>query len=194
MLVSLVSGIGGAASAGLNAYLPLLIIALSDRSSSSFNLDSPYDAVSSQWGIVVLLLLLPIELVADKIPRLDQASDLIHSVIRPAAAGFIAMALSDERGDLSPIVAGILGVVVGFAVHRYKATTRPAITRATSGVANPLISMIEDVVATIAIIVSIFYPPALFAVLPIAAYALYRAYARMKKGSRRLRRLAGSPS
>ncbi len=50
VLVSLLSGIGGAASAGLNAYLPLLIIALADRSSASFNLDSPYDRHRNAMG------------------------------------------------------------------------------------------------------------------------------------------------
>ncbi len=39
------------------------------------------------------------------------------------------MALTDERGDVNPIVAGILGLAIGFTVHRYKATTRPVITR-----------------------------------------------------------------
>lgn len=192
MLVSLMSGIGGASSAGLNATLPVLIFALADRSTSMIELNSPYDFISTQWGMILLLLLLPIELVADKIPQLDHASDLVHAFIRPAAAAFLAMAMTDERGHINPIVAGAIGLAVGFAVHRVKATARPIITRSTSGIGNPMISMVEDVVTGVTVIVAIFYPLALLVLLPVFGYGLYRTYARMMKGSKRLRRISGA--
>jgi hypothetical protein len=194
LLASFLSGLGGAASSGLNAYLPLLILALADRFSSSIDLKSPYDIISSPWGIGILLILLPIELVADKIPGIDHASDLLHSAIRPAAAAFIMMALTDERGEFNAVVALLIGLGVGVVVHGIKATTRPAITVSTGGVGNPLISMVEDGVVVITIIVAIFFPFAILIVLPLCGYGLYRAYARMKKGSARLRRLTGAPS
>lgn len=191
MLASFLAGWGGAASAGLNAYLPILILALADRFTATIDLGQPYDMISGPWGIVILLLLLPIELIADKIPGVDHASDLLHSAIRPAAAAFLMMALTDERGHINAVVALLIGLLTGAGVHAIKATTRPAITVSTGGVGNPLISMIEDVVVVIVIIVAIFAPLALIALLPLSAYAIYRAYARMKRGSARLRRMAG---
>ena len=65
------TGLGLAAPAGLNAYLPLLIAALVDRFSSRINLDSPFDFLSSTWGIVILTLLVTVEVVVDKIPGID---------------------------------------------------------------------------------------------------------------------------
>jgi hypothetical protein len=191
LLASLLSGIGGAASAGLNAYLPILILAMADRFTDTIDLKSPYDIISSPWGIIILLLLLPIELIADKIPGVDHASDLLHSAIRPAAAAFIMMALTDEREHVNAVVALIVGLVVGVVVHGIKATTRPAITLATGGVGNPLISMVEDAAVVITIIVAIFIPLALILILPLVGYGIYRAYARMQQGSTRLQRILG---
>jgi hypothetical protein len=101
------------------------------------------------------------------------------------------MALTDEREHVNAVVALIVGLVVGVAVHGIKATTRPAITLATGGVGNPLISMVEDAAVVITIIVAIFIPLALILILPLVGYGIYRAYARMKQGSTRLQRLSG---
>jgi hypothetical protein len=192
LLASFLSGLGGAASSGLNAYLPLLILAMADRFTSTIDLKSPYDIISSPWGIIILLLLLPIELIADKIPGVDHASDLLHSAIRPAAAAFIMMAMTDERGHFNAVVALIIGLFVGVFVHGVKATTRPAITLATGGVGNPLISMAEDAAVVVTIIVAIFFPLALILILPLVGYGIFRAYMRMKQGSTTLQRLAGT--
>jgi hypothetical protein len=88
LFATVLAGLGLSSSAGLNAYLPLLILALADRATSTVNLDKPYDLLSSTWGIIILLLLLPIELIADKFPRADHLNDLLHTVLSPAAGHF----------------------------------------------------------------------------------------------------------
>lgn len=191
MLASLLAGIGGASAAGLNAYLPLLMLALADRFTDVIELDDPYSFVSSPWGIVILLLLLPIELIADKVPGVDHVSDLLHSALRPAAAAFMMMALTDEMGSVNAVVSLIVGLGVGVIVHGYKATTRPHITIASGGVGNPLISMVEDVLVVVVTLTALFLPYAVLAVLPMAAVILVVAYQRMKTGSATLRRLGG---
>jgi len=193
LLSSFLAGLGGAFSAGLNAYLPILLLALADRFTSTIDLGQPYDIISSTAGIIILLILLPIELIADKIPGIDHASDLLHSAIRPAAAAFIMMALTDERGHFNAVVALLIGLLTGAGVHGLKATTRPVITVSTGGVGNPLISMIEDVIVVVVSLVAIFLPLVLIAVIPVAAFALYRMYSRLKRGSATLRRLGGNP-
>jgi hypothetical protein len=167
------------------------MLALADRFSDAIDLDDPYSFVSSPWGIIFLLILLPIELIADKIPGVDHVSDLLHSALRPAAAAFMMMALTDERGDVNAVVSLILGLAVGVAVHGYKATTRPHITIASGGVGNPLISMFEDVLVVIVTITALFLPYALIAILPLAGIALFLAYRKMVSGSATLRRLGG---
>jgi len=96
--------------------------------------------------------------VVDKIPGLDHANDVLQSVVRPAAGAVLAMAVTSEQAALNPVVAMILGLFVSGSVHAAKATTRPAVTVATGGLGNPLVSMAEDVIAAMAAISAIFLP------------------------------------
>jgi Domain of unknown function (DUF4126) len=182
---ALLTGLGLAAPAGLNAYLPLLILALADRFSSAVTLDTPYDFLSTNWGIAIIALLLTVEIVVDKVPGLDHANDLVQSAIRPAAGGILAMAATSDVGSINPVLAMILGLVAAGSVHAAKATTRPAITVATGGIGNPLVSVGEDVVAALSAIVAIFAPLLVLLVLVLFALVFLWAF-------RRLRRLRGA--
>ena len=149
MASALLTGLGLAAPAGLNAYLPLLILALADRFSDAVTLAPPYDFLSSNWGIAILIVLLTIELVVDKVPGLDHANDLIQSAIRPAAGAVLAMAATSDVAAINPVLALLLGLVAAGSVHAAKATSRPAITLTTGGLGNPLVSVGEDALAAV---------------------------------------------
>src|SRR5690606_18943947 len=71
------TGVLLAAAAGLNAFLPILGLALADRFTNYVNLPQPYNIISSVGGIAILLALVTIDLIADKIPRIDHINDLI---------------------------------------------------------------------------------------------------------------------
>ncbi len=192
---ALLSGIGLAAPAGLNAYIPLLVLALADRFSSLVTLDAPYDFLSSFWGITILLLLLTIELVADKVPGVDHANDLVQTAIRPAAGAVLVMAqsASSDVGDVNSAIALFIGLLTAGAVHSAKASVRPAVTVATGGVGNPIVSMLEDIVATVTSIIAIVLPLVLILVLPLFAIGLWRIYQRLWRSGTALRRLSGQP-
>lgn len=192
MFATFLSGVGLASSAGLNAYLPLLILALADRFTSVVELDQPYDLLSSPWGIVVLLLLLPIELIADKIPRADHLNDLIHTAIRPGAGAVAFMAIASEHDELHPVLCMLLGLLISALVHRFKTVNRPVITVRTRGIGNPFISILEDALVIVVSVLAIFVPWSMLAVLPLAAYLLARAYRRMRTGETRLMSLLGA--
>ena len=177
------TGIGLAAPAGLNAYLPLLIVALADRFTESINLDRPYDFLSSNWGIAILLILVSIEVIVDKIPGVDHLNDLLQSVIRPAAGAFLMMAANSDGGSLNPVVAMLLGLGTAAGVHAAKATARPAVTVTTGGVGNPLVSIVEDAVAVVTSLVALFAPILIPVFLVIFAIAVIW-------GVRRLHRVA----
>jgi uncharacterized membrane protein len=154
----IVTGICLAASAGLNAYLPLLVLALADRITERVNLDTPYDFISSAWAIVVLLVFLTIELVADKIPGIDHANDLIQSVIRPAAGAFLMMAVVNDNSSLNLVVAMVIGLFIAVSVHAVKALSRPQITLSTGGIGNPIVSLLEDGIAIVIPVLAILVP------------------------------------
>lgn len=194
MIASLLSGVGAASNAGLNCTLALLILALADRLTTWIDLASPYSAISSTAGIVILLLLLPIELIADKLPGVDAMSDRVHTVIRPLVGGFMAMAIATASNGTSGVmvwVAGLLGLAAAAGVHWYKMQARPVVTTATNGMGNPFLSIAEDFVVVVGTVVSVFVPYAAIPVMGLLLWLVQRLTERMKRGEFRIESLLG---
>jgi len=171
---------------GLNAYLPLLILALADRVGNAVDLERPYSWISSPLGLVILLLILPVELVGDKIPRLDRLNDLVHTAIRPLAGAFCFMAIASQDDGLNVWLAGPLGLVLAGAVHLWKGRSRQAISTATSGLGTPMVSLLEDAIVVVVSVCSAFMPLANLAAIPLGLATLARSYHRMATGESRI--------
>ncbi|MCO5177079.1 MAG: DUF4126 domain-containing protein [Thermomicrobiales bacterium] len=157
-MFELMTGLGLAMPAGLNAYIPLLAIALADRYTGLIQLAAPYDVVASPWAIVIVSILLGIEIVADKVPIIDHINDLIQSFIRPAAGAVLVMASTDAVQSINPVLAMILGLVVAGGVHTAKSTFRPVVTATTGGVGNPIVSATEDGAAICMSVIALVAP------------------------------------
>lgn len=193
MLTVLLSALGLALPAGLNAWIPILVLALGDRFSSDVELADPYSFLSSTPGLIIILLLLPVELVLDKIPGIDHLSDIVHTLIRPAAGGIAAAALASSTDELNTAVAGVIGLGAAGIVHAAKMVIRPAITASTGGVGNPLASILEDAAAMVSSVCAIFIPLALLMVVPFVGGAVYLSWRRLGRGSSRLQRFSPEP-
>ena len=166
METAILTGLGLAAPAGLNAYIPLLALALADRATTRVTLHAPYDVLSSNLGIAILIVLLTVEVTVDKIPGVDHVNDLIQSLVRPAAGAIAALAATGGVVEINPAVMVLAGVVLAGSVNAVKVTTRPAVTLGTAGIFNPVVSLVEDAVAVMASLVAIFLP---FLVIPFLA-------------------------
>ncbi len=153
---SIFSGFGLASAAGLNAYIPLLLLGIAGRLGYA-DLQAPYAMLGSTAGLAVLTVLLAIEVLADKIPGVDHVNDVINTVVRPAAGGVLFLS-SSGAGALNPGLAALLGIVTAGGVHVTKATARPLITAMTGGLGNPVVSVIEDVLSIVATLLAIFLP------------------------------------
>lgn len=182
MVVALLSGLGLASSSGLNAYLPLLILALTDRISDSFDLPGPYDAISSNAGIIVILLVMVVELVADKIPPIDHYNDLLHTPVRMVAGAICFMAVAAESDRLNVWVAGVLGLALAGAVSYWKLKQRPAVTAATNGIGNPIVSLVEDIGVILVAVVAMVFPWGVVILLPLLGWWIFRTESRMAAG------------
>jgi hypothetical protein len=160
-LAGIGAAFGLATSAGLNAYIPLLLVAVAGRfplNDPLLTLSQPYDALTSWWAIGVLAVLLLIEIFVDKIPAVDTVNDVIQTFIRPTAGAILFAANAHVITDVSPVLAVIAGLLVAGSVHATKGVVRPAVTATTAGTGNWLVSSIEDVIATIVSILSILIP------------------------------------
>ena len=169
----LLTGFGLAGAAGLNAYLPLLVVALAGRFTEWIHLSSPFDALTSWWAIGVLLVLLTIEIFVDKIPAVDTVNDVIQTAVRPAAGAVLFAASTNVITDIHPVLAIVCGLLVAGGVHAVKATSRPVISTMSGGVLNPVASATEDVVSVGTSIMAILVPLATFIVFLILIVGFY---------------------
>ncbi len=162
------SAFGLSASAGLNAYIPLLIVGLLARYTNTIELSAPWDTLTDPWVLLVLAVLLLIEILADKIPAVNHFNDALQTIIRPVAGAIVFAASAHVISNVHPVIAMICGLFVAGAVHGVKALAiRPAVTATTGGTANPIVSTVEDIIATVLSIVAILIPVILGALICI---------------------------
>jgi hypothetical protein len=157
-LANVFSAFGLSSAAGLNAYLPLLVVALVARFTNLIQLNQPWDLLTSWWVIGLLAILLLVEMTVDKIPAADTVNDIINTVIRPVAGAILFAANSGVVGEMHPVFAFACGLIVAGGVHAAKATARPVVTATTGGTANWLVSIVEDVVAFVTTVLAILVP------------------------------------
>ena len=154
---NLLTAFGLSSASGLNAYIPLLSVALTARLTDWIKLSPPFDILANEWVIGALIVLLVIEMIVDKIPAADSLNDVIQTFVRPAA-GAILFAASTNALEVHPVLAAILGLVLAFSVHAVKATARPVVTASTGGLGNAFVSVGEDVVSAGVSIVALIVP------------------------------------
>jgi Domain of unknown function (DUF4126) len=158
-LFGIMTAFGLSASAGLNAYIPLLAVGVIAHYTDWIKLSSPYDTLANPWVLIVLGLLLIVEMLADKIPAVNHVNDIIQTGIRPVAGAVIFAASAHAITNVHPVIAIICGLLVSGGVHVVKAAAvRPAVTATTGGTANVPVSIAEDVIATATSILSIVVP------------------------------------
>jgi hypothetical protein len=166
ILTNILAAFGLSSSAGLNAYLPLLVVALAARYTHLIELKSPWDTLESPWVIGVLVVLLAIEFFADKIPAVNHINDLIQTIFRPTAGAILFASTTQVVSNINPVVALILGLLAAGTVHVAKsAVMRPAVTATTGGMANPVVSLAEDATALVVSVLAVVLPVLLSAII-----------------------------
>ncbi len=158
VLSHIATSFGLAGSAGLNAYLPLLIVALTARFTTLLTLKPPFDALTDNVAIGVIVVLLLIETLVDKVPAVDTINDVIQTFVRPAAGAILFAANANAIGDVHPVLALVCGLILAGGVHAVKATARPVVTAVTGGVGNPVVSAAEDAVSATVTVTAILAP------------------------------------
>jgi hypothetical protein len=171
-----------AACAGFRAWLPLLLTGAVARA-GWLDLGPGFQFLASNKALAIFAVASVIELVGDKIPAVDHALDVIGTPLRPAAGALLAASVLGFVPD--PLTALVLGTVVGaptaLVPHAAKSALRTASTVFTGGLANPIISILEDVV-TVALFALAVLVPLLVVLLIVLA------------GGWTARRLAAPPS
>ena len=179
-MLEILTGTGLAAAAGLNAYIPLLLLGLAGRFIDVVQLPAGWGWLENEWVLGILAVLLAVEVVADKIPAVDTVNDWIQTVVRPASGGIVfgggsaseTAAVPDpaafvENGQWVPVA---IGVGIALLVHLAKAALRPVLNTLTFGLAAPVASSIEDAGSVTLSLLALIAP--VLVVLALAALAV----------------------
>ncbi|MCP5099560.1 MAG: DUF4126 domain-containing protein [Chloroflexi bacterium] len=187
-MIEILGGLGAAfglsSSAGLNAYIPLLLVSLAARfplNNPLLDLAEPYNVMGSWWAIGILVVLLAIEMTVDKIPAIDTLNDGIQTFVRPAAGAILFAANANVVTNIHPVLALGAGLIIAGGVHTAKGVARPVVTATTAGTGNWFVSIVEDVIAFFVSIISIFIPILAAIIVLILVFFAVRWYRRRRK-------------
>jgi uncharacterized membrane protein len=180
-MLAALTGAGLSAAAGLNAYIPLVIVGTLARFTDLIELPHGLTWLSSWPSIIIFSVLLLVEIVLDKIPGVDHVNDIIQTAVRPVVGAviFAATAAADvvESSQFwkdNEWLGYVLGAIMASIVHIGKATSRTAINAATAGVGSPVASVAEDGVAVGLSFSAILVPWLVALILLAMGAAVYR--------------------
>jgi hypothetical protein len=180
-ILNLFSAFGLSSAAGLNAYVPLLIVGLVTRYTELWQLQAPYDMLASPAVLGVLAVLAAVDFFADKIPVVDHAAHMVGAVVHPVAGAVLFASQSNILTDVHPIIAMGAGMIVAGGFHASRAAIRPVATATTGGIGNPVLSFLEDVVSVVLSILAIFIPLIAFVLFLILLVALGTSWSRIRR-------------
>ena len=200
-MLEALAGTGLAVAAGLNAYIPLLVLGLAGRFLDFVELPSGWQWLENEWVLVILGVLLLVEIVADKIPAVDSVNDVIQTVVRPVAGG---IAFGTGAGTQTAVVTDpasfftsnawvpvVIGILLALGTHAFKATARPVINTATAGVGAPVASTAEDIGAVALSVDAILLP--ILVIVGLVALVVTVVMLRRRARRRRDERAASAP-
>jgi hypothetical protein len=157
-ILSLAMGIGLAAATGLRVFMPLLISGIAFRFGFLPNESASW--LGSTTALVGLSLATIFEILAYKIPLVDNFLDALGAPLALAAGGILASEFFVPPN--SPGLVTFLGIIAGTGiagtVHGSTAVVRMASTKSSLGTANPIFSTIELLSSIAVSIGSIVFP------------------------------------
>lgn len=191
--IYIMMGISLAAVAGLRAFLPLCVVAWLGRA-EVLPLSDAYAWLGSDAAVVIFTIAAVVEIIADKIPVLDNLLDQLADWVKPVAGTIL---VSGFINQWDPLFATIFGLLAGGGIaslfHQAKKVTRLTSTGATLGFGNPVISAAEDVAGGLGILAAILIPAVAFTFVGLMSWLLYRGGRKIWMWFRQ-RPMAGTPA
>ena len=129
-------------ASGVNAYLTVALMSALGRAGIG---DVP-EELQTDGVLIGALVLYAIEFVVDKVPLLDSAWDVLHTVVRPAIASAVGVELGGDMGavGVEEVFAGGGAGALAFASHAVKASIRLAVNTSPEPASNIVVSLLED--------------------------------------------------
>ena len=145
-MFALSAGVALAAATGFRAFLPLFAVGIAGRVGWAA-VRPAEEWLSGDLALIALGTATVLELLADKVPLVDHALDTMATFIRPVAAWVVSFGVLTPLGQEWAIGLATLLDGGAFGVHALKAQARVGSSVTSLGVANPVVSVVEDVIA-----------------------------------------------
>ena len=189
---TLAVSLGASWVSGINLYAAVATLGLLGRF-ANLKLPGELGALTSWWVIGIALFLFVVEFVADKVPVVDSIWDVIHTFIRIPAGAVLAATAFGEFDRSIQVIAFLVGGGLALSSHGTKAATRALINTSPEPVSNIVVSLAEDVLAVVAVLLAVFLPVLVFFVigagLAISLWLLPRILRFFRQVYRKVRRL-----
>lgn len=179
LLSGLLSSLGLSGAAGLNAYVPLLLVGLLSRT-GVMNLNEPFHLLGNPWVLLAIAVIGLLDFVGDKIPGIDTALHLVGGIVN-TAAGAVLFAAQTGVADVPPALSLALGVIVAGGVHATRTAVRPVATATTGGLGNPVVSTLEDGTSLLLAALAVFAPVLAVLLLAAVVFVGYRLWGRLRR-------------
>jgi len=161
---TLAIAMGASWVSGISLYASVATLGLLSRF-AHLELPGELNVLTSWWVIGVAVTLYVVEFVADKIPVVDSVWDVIHTFIRIPAGAILAATAFGDFDKTVQVIAFLLGGGLALSSHGTKAATRAIVNTSPEPVSNVVVSLTEDVIAIVSILLAVFLPVLLFLVV-----------------------------
>jgi len=165
-LPTLSLALGSAWTSGINLYATVTVLGVLQKFGLA-KLPGGLDVLDNWWIIGVAGFLYAIEFFADKIPYVDSVWDVVHTFIRVPAGAIVAYAATNQMDESVGVIATLLGGGLAFSSHGTKAAVRAGANLSPEPVSNWMLSLVEDVIAFVGVILAVFAPVLIAIVLII---------------------------
>jgi len=149
--------LGTAWTSGINLYATVTVLGIFQKLGLA-KLPGGLEVLDNWWIIGVAGGLYLIEFVADKVPYVDSVWDVVHTFIRVPAGALVAYSATSQVDPSLNVIATMLGGGLAFSSHGTKAALRATANLSPEPVSNWVLSIVEDIVAFVGVILAIFAP------------------------------------
>lgn len=188
----LASILGTGWASGVNLYATVVLMGLFGRLGVA---ETP-EVLQDPRVLGVAAGMYVLEFVADKIPLLDTAWDLAHTIIRPVGAALLGGELAGE--DVSAVLGGGVSGGMALGAHVVKTGARMAINTSPEPLTNIGVSLGEDIAVVAMVWFAVTYPwiagTAAVLLLLVGSVVLVAAWKAIRAGLARFRTRRGRPA
>lgn len=177
--------LGSAWTSGINLYATVTVLGLLQRF-GGVKLPGGLEVLDNWWIIGVAGGLYVVEFFADKIPYVDSVWDVVHTFIRVPAGAIVAWAAVSDMDPAIVIPATLIGGGLALSSHGTKATARIGANLSPEPVTNTVLSLAEDAIAIVGVLLAVFAPVAIAVVLVVFLIFFFWFFPKIFRAIKRL--------